>query len=84
MQWISVMFPAASFTTDSHLMMYAARSRTSLPGDSRWYFGGGTSRKSSCSMYSSRPNGIMRVPAVLIFRIVQRGKLFGLPLRDSS
>ena len=39
------------------------RSRTSVPGDSRKNFFGGFSMKSSCSMKSSRPNLILRVPA---------------------
>ncbi len=45
----------------SHLMMQAYLRRTSPPGRSRKYLGGGTSMKSSLSMKSSRVRAIWRV-----------------------
>ena len=62
-------------------MKYAQRSRTSLPGDRRKNFFGGSSMKSSRSMYSTRENGTLRVPADAIFRVVDDVDLLDLPLR---
>src|SRR5439155_5781001 len=49
----SAISPDASLTTTVHVMKYAHLRRTSLPGDSRKNFFGGSSRKSSRSTYST-------------------------------
>ena len=46
-----------------HLTIYAPIRRTSPSGLRRWNFGGGTSAKSLFSIYSSRVNGTLRLPA---------------------
>ena len=45
------------------LNRHAQRRRTSFPGDRRKNFLGGSSLKSSCSIYRTRENGTLRVPA---------------------
>ena len=61
-QYTSVTLPFSSFLQPSHLTMYAPFRRTSKPGYMRWNFFAGTSMKSSCSMYSSRPNVTVWLP----------------------
>src|ERR1700738_2917103 len=50
--------------TSVHVTKYAHRSRTSRPGARRKNFFGGSSLKSSRSMYNTRENGTFLVPAV--------------------
>ena len=61
-------------------MKYADRSRTSRPGARRKNFGGGSSRKSSRSIHSSRPNGTCRVPGRRVLGVVDDVHLLDLAL----
>ena len=61
-QYTVVTLPFSSLSQPSQRTMYAPFSRTSKPGYMRWNFLAGTSMKSSCSMYASRPKVTVWVP----------------------